>query len=101
MIHRAVVSMAAYISPQGHPYPNSIGGYAAMYSLAPNLQAALTEAVSEKIRRPITLRLIHDGTAAATVYPGKTVLVFGTAIGVGTHPAVPDPCTAPANVLDE
>lgn len=100
-IPHAAVSLAAYIDPNGHPYPNSTGGYAALHTVAPNLQTALADAVSEKVGRAITARLIHDGTAAATVYPGRAVLVFGTAIGFGASPAIPNPCSPPANVLDE
>jgi hypothetical protein len=88
-ISQAVVSVASYIDPTGHPYPDSRGGYAAMQMLAPNLQTALAEAVSQRVGRSLHLRLLHDGTAAATAYPGRAVLVFGTAIGVGTHRALP------------
>lgn len=90
-IQQAIVSVAAYIAPNGHPYPNSVGGYAGLQTLAPNLQQALAEAVSTRLKRPTAVRLLHDGTAAATAYPGFPVIVFGTAIGVGIHPAVKYP----------
>jgi hypothetical protein len=90
-IQRAIVSVAAYIDPHGHPYPNSIGGYAGLQTTVPNLQQALAQVVSEKVGRDIQVLLLHDGTAAATAYPGFPVIVFGTAIGVGTHPAVENP----------
>jgi hypothetical protein len=102
-ITHAIVSVAAYIAPDGHPYPNSTGGYAGLQTLAPNLQQALAEAVSEKVGRTISLRLLHDGTAAATAYPGRAVIVFGTAIGVGTHHAASHPLQTdkpPLNLLD-
>jgi hypothetical protein len=92
LVTHAVVSVAAYIAPNGHPYPNSIGGYAELHTVAPSLQQAFSEAVSARLERPVTIHLIHDGAAAATAYPGKAVIILGTAIGVGTHPAVEQPC---------
>jgi hypothetical protein len=87
-----LVSIACYLS-DGHPQENQGGPYAQMRSLTHNLQAAISEAVSQQVGRPVHLRLIHDGTAAAATYAGSTntaVLMMGTALGIGFPPVNSD-----------
>jgi hypothetical protein len=85
------ISIAAYIDPNGEPYARKGNPYAGLGSFAGNLQQTLSKAVSQEVGRDVQVRLIHDGTAAATAHPGDTVMALGTAIGIGYWPAVADP----------
>lgn len=83
-----VVSMACYMA-DGHPQENQGGAYAQMRLITDNLQNSLSESLSQKLKMPISLRLIHDGTAAATTYAGSldtAVLMIGTSLGIGFPP---------------
>ncbi len=81
-----MLSVAAYV------HGGQLGGngvYATMNHLAEDVGALLTQAIREHTGQQLTMHLIHDGTAAATVHAGKpntAVLVIGTAIGVGFPP---------------
>lgn len=76
------LSIAAYVSPDGQPYLSQGG----VYMLMSHLGNVLSEAVSKQVGKPITVQLIHDGTAAASFYSpldNAAVITLGTAIGSG------------------
>lgn len=85
------VSIAAYVDETGEPYRREGLIYPAVGELAGNLQQTLSDEVSRRIGRELHVRLIHDGTAAASAHPGDTVMALGTAIGIGYAPAVAAP----------
>jgi hypothetical protein len=85
------VSIAAYLTPEGRPLDRQGAVYAALNQLGMNLQAQLSSAVRHTVGRNLEIKLIHDGTAAATVHPGDAVITLGTAIGVGLGAAVDQP----------
>jgi hypothetical protein len=83
-----VASIAAYVK-DNQPLDYQGGAYAALRLLSPNLGAWLAERVSGAVGQPVTVRLIHDGTAAARVFAGQphsAVILLGTALGVGFPP---------------
>ena len=86
-----VASIAAYVAGN-HPVHTQLGAYAQLCDLTPNLGGWLAAEVSARLSRPITIELIHDGTAAARTYAGQphgAVIVLGTALGVGFPPPAP------------
>jgi hypothetical protein len=51
--------------------------------------------ISRELGRPVTLQIIHDGSAAARVYAGNkdtAVLMLGTALGTGFPPLTDELC---------
>lgn len=85
------VSLAAYMDREGQPYEHKGTIYAALRQVTNNLQRTLANKVCQMTGRNVQIRLIHDGTAAATAHPGDTVMTLGTAIGIGYAPAVLNP----------
>jgi hypothetical protein len=84
------VSVAAYVR-DGHPVPAQGGLYIQVLPAVKNLENALSRRVSEALDRPLRVKLLHDGTAAANVYSGQpraAVIMMGTALGIGFPPAV-------------
>jgi hypothetical protein len=84
------VSVAAYVR-DGHPVPAQGGLYIEVLPAVNNLENALSRRVSEALDRPLRIKLLHDGTAAANVYSGQpraAVIMMGTALGIGFPPAV-------------
>jgi hypothetical protein len=79
------IAVATYLY-QGQPYPQEAHScYGRLQSLG-HLPAVLGEAVASLLQRPVEVRLMHDGTAAAAVYadtPRCVVITLGTAIGHG------------------
>jgi hypothetical protein len=76
---------------QGQPYPSEMGCYGRIQLLTPNLPKYLSASLSQRLRLPVEIRLVQDGTAAATAVAGRSgtaVLVLGTAIGIGFPPPV-------------
>ena len=93
-----VASMAAYVH-DGQPVPAQPGTYAALRAVSPNLARWMSAAVSGRLGTPVTVVLVHDGTAAAHAVPPDprgAVIVLGTALGVG----YPHPCPGLAPVGD-
>lgn len=85
-----LVSIATYLY-NGHPYPTqaNTGCYSRLQVLCTNLERFLKESVSIRIGEPVTLRLVHDGAAAAAAYTGEThaaVIILGTSLGIGFPP---------------
>lgn len=83
-----MTSMACYVR-DGQPLPRPGSLYAQLGMLSPNLSHTLSHAVSELVKQPLTVELLHDGTAAARTYADhvKTVvLTLGTGLGVGFAP---------------
>lgn len=81
-------SVASYLE-DGHPQDYQGGMYTRLRLINANLQSALAEAVSQRRSTPVSVRLIHDGTAAAAVYAGSphtAVMTMGTALGIGFPP---------------
>lgn len=85
------VSLAAYVDHDGQPFERQGAVYAGLRRITSNLQQTLTEEVARRVGQAVDVRLIHDGTAAATAHPGDAVLTLGTAIGAGYYPAVNNP----------
>ena len=88
----AVVSVAAY-KQQGQLMGN--GPYASIHASAADAPAdrILAAAISERAGYPVGVRSLHDGTAAALAHAGtahSTVIMLGTALGVGFPPATED-----------
>ncbi len=84
-----VASIACYVR-DNQPMRYQRGLYSELQALSPNLGAWLAARVSAQVGRAVTVRLIHDGTAAARVYAGTphaAVITLGTALGVGFPPA--------------
>jgi hypothetical protein len=84
----ALVSVAAY-KERGRLVGN--GPYAAIHAAAGDLpaDAIVSAAATQRAGTPITAQVIHDGTAAALAHAGSphsTVIVMGTALGVGFPP---------------
>jgi hypothetical protein len=83
------VSIASYVR-NGQPLERQGGAYAELRLLHTSTQQALSEALREQIGLPITIHLLHDGTAAASIYAGlesTAVVTVGTAIGNGFPPS--------------
>lgn len=95
-------SMACYLR-DGHPLTYQRGIYSDLGAVSDHLARQLSEGVSTAVGHPVTLTLLHDGTAAARAVPGvaDAVLMLGTAIGVGYAPGVGDvlPVTEPLPVI--
>lgn len=84
-----VASLASYMR-DGQPLARQGGAYAGLLALSENLEVWLAERVSGAVGRPLTIRLLHDGTAAAYAMAGEpcaAVITLGTALGVGFPPA--------------
>ena len=87
-----VLACAAAYMRDGHPLPTQSGTYLTYLKLrriTDNAQRELAWRVGARLGRAIDLRLIHDGTAAATAYAGMrdtAVIMVGTALGVGFPP---------------
>lgn len=80
--------LACYLS-DGQPLPLYEAGYYALRHLSDNLQQHLAEDLSQHLDGQIKLRLLHDGTAAASAYAGTpqaAVITLGTALGIGFPP---------------
>lgn len=85
----ALVSVAAY-KQRGRLVGN--GPYATIHAAAGDLPAAgiISAAASDRAGHPLSVQVIHDGTAAALAHAGSAhsaVIVMGTALGVGFPPA--------------
>lgn len=80
-----LVSMAAYVK-DGNPLIAQAGIYMQTNLVTGNLEAELGRRVSAELDRRISVKLLHDGTAAATTYAGErhtAVITIGTALGIG------------------
>jgi hypothetical protein len=65
------------------------GSYGSLRYLAPRLEAFIAERLRERRGRPVFLRLLHDGTAAAAACAGDegtAVLTLGSAAAIGFPP---------------
>jgi hypothetical protein len=92
------VSIAAYVDEKGQPYHNQHGIYMQMASLSDNLPHLLSSTLSKRIGRDVHVKLLHDGTAAASFFSpleNAAVITIGTAIGSG-YP-LPRPNLRPIN----
>ncbi len=89
--HIAIV-LACYLL-NGQPRPEDWGCYGRLQHFAPHLQTYLSQQLSWRLRRPIQVRLLHDGQAAALPFAGQqhtAVITFGTALGIGFPPETAD-----------
>jgi hypothetical protein len=92
------VSIASYVDSTGQPCHNQHGVYMRMASLSDNLPALISQRLSQIIARDVQVKLLHDGTAAASFFSpleNAAVIMIGTAIGLG-YP-VPRPYLRPIN----
>ena len=83
-----VVSLAAYMR-DGQPLTSQGGVYAALSALGSNLATLLAAGLGAAIDRPCAVTLLHDGTAAARAYAGRSraaVILLGTSLGGGFAP---------------
>lgn len=79
------ISVASYIA-DGRPLPRQGGPYADMHTLEQPLERWLADRLSQHQHTPVSLMLLHDGTAAARAVDETTagaVIMLGTALGVG------------------
>lgn len=79
-----VISIASYTV--GGVLNDRRGGYAKLAMLAPNYGNYIEEELRKLLKRNITVRLIHDGTAVAYYFRNEKDAVcmsIGTAFGVG------------------
>ncbi len=86
-------SIASYVH-DGQPLPRQGGAYPQLLRLTDNVERWLSERLSEESGRPMAVRLLHDGTAAARALAGEphaAVITLGTALGVG-FPSSATPC---------
>jgi hypothetical protein len=82
-------SIACYVR-DGQPMARRGGAYAYLLDLTDNVANWLSERVSDATGQSLTVRLLHDGTAAATALAGEphaAVIMLGTALGVGFPPS--------------
>lgn len=80
------VSIAAYVDEHGQPLLTQKGIYMHLSYLSDDVEGMMSEVLSKRVGRPLEVRLLHDGTAAATVYagtPNAAVIVLGSSLGVG------------------
>ncbi|MEO8286857.1 MAG: hypothetical protein ABI670_10525 [Chloroflexota bacterium] len=89
-----VATVASYMK-NGQPDPLQAGAYGELRHIAPDVAGWFTGEVSRRLGQPISVELLHDGTAAANAYAGQNaehtaVITLGTAIGVGFPPAEDD-----------
>src|SRR5215212_8095931 len=83
-----VASIACYIR-DGQPMVRRGGAYAYLLDLTDNVASWLSERLSHAVGQELSVRLLHDGTAAATALAGEpnaAVIMLGTALGVGFPP---------------
>lgn len=79
------MSVAAYVQ-DGNPLITQAGLYMQTNLVTQNLAAELGRRVGTELNRPIRVKLLHDGSAAATTYAGErhtAVITIGTAMGIG------------------
>lgn len=87
------ISVAAYVDEHGQPRLSQSGIYMPLARLTPDVPAAFSQAVSERLHTPVEVRLLHDGTAAALAYAPleqAAVIMLGTALGSGYPVARPE-----------
>jgi hypothetical protein len=84
-----VASVASYVR-DGQPLPRQGGAYPQLLRLSDDVGGWLSARLSEALDNPMTVRLLHDGTAAGHALAGQehaAVITLGTALGVGFPPA--------------
>jgi hypothetical protein len=82
-----MLSVAAYVQG-GRLLGNGL--YVSLNALTDDARPLLADAVRAQTGRAMRVHLIHDGTAACTLYagvPNAAVIVVGTALGIGFPPA--------------
>jgi hypothetical protein len=87
------VSIAVYTDEHGQPQTAQGGVYAQLGQLTPDVPAAFSRAVGERLGRVVDVRLLHDGTSAALFYApmqNAAVVMLGTALGSGYPVARPE-----------
>ena len=80
------ISVAAYVDKRGQPLATQGGIYMQLATLTEDIPAALSQTVTERLGKPVEVKLIHDGTAAAlhfTPTENAAVIMLGTALGSG------------------
>ena len=80
------VCIAAYVNEKGQPLLSQSGIYMNLANFTGDVPGAFSQAVSDRLGKPVVVRLLHDGTAAALAYspqPQAAVLTIGTALGSG------------------
>jgi hypothetical protein len=87
------VSIAAYVDANGQPLIAQGGIYMQLAQLSDDIPAMLSEEVSNRIGKQVQIKLLHDGSAAASYYAPQenaAVIMLGTAIGSGYCVARPE-----------
>lgn len=79
-----IISIASYVM-DGKIY-DARSGYAKLCVLSENYAGFLAKELEDRLDRTISIKLVHDGTAAALYYKGaknSVCITVGTAFGVG------------------
>jgi hypothetical protein len=87
------ISIAAYVDANGQPLIAQGGIYMKLTQLSDDVPSMLSEEVSKSIGRQVQIKLLHDGSAAASYYAPEenaAVIMLGTAIGSGYCVARPE-----------
>lgn len=79
------LSLSAHLGPQGLPLPGSL--YSTLAELDEPLEQALQALLSARLNRPVHLRLLHEGKAAALAFGNQAdaVILLGTSVGGGLN----------------
>jgi hypothetical protein len=94
-------SLSAYVR-DGQPLAAQSGAYVQLLHITDNAARMLSDHLSATLDRPVTVMLIHDGTAAAAAHAGlenAAVITIGTALGIGFPPSRNDVQPAADHIL--
>jgi hypothetical protein len=87
------ISIAAYVDANGQPLIAQGGIYMKLTQLSDDVPSILSDEVSKRIGKQVQIKLLHDGSAAASYYAPEenaAVVMIGTAIGSGYCVARPE-----------
>lgn len=80
------ISLSAMVDEHGQLTATDYSIYSHLLHLTDDVGGMLADAISRQTGRPLTVRLLHAGTAAATTYankPKSAVLMLGAHVGAG------------------
>lgn len=80
------ISIAAYVDANGQPLAAQGGIYMKLAQLSDDVPTMLSNIVSQRIEKTVEIKLLHDGSAAASFYVPEenvAVIMIGTAMGSG------------------
>ncbi|HEX2863469.1 MAG TPA: hypothetical protein VHN99_02780 [Deinococcales bacterium] len=100
----ALVSVAAYLRPDGTLFPGQGGRYGRLNGLEGPPGSWLSARAFRALGRDVRVCLEHDGTAAAAALagqPGTAVVMLGSALGFGFAPPTERGLNGSARVVGE